>query len=168
MHIYNKPFLLHHRAIIASLAFLPINALCGVAVAQTGRTGYEFLRIPVSAHSASLGGNVVSPVEDDVTLLFSNPALLANVADRTLNVDYTSYMASSTKLSAAFSHASGERGTWAVAAQVLSYGKMTQTETDLSTSGTFSASDIALQGGYTYLLSDYWSGGAQGKVLMSN
>lgn len=135
---------------------------------QSGQTGYEFLNIPTSAHSAALGGNVVSLVEDDATLLFSNPALLANVSDRTLGFGYMSYMSSSTKLSADFVRATGERGTWAVAAQVLSYGKMTRTDADQIESGTFSASDIALQGGYTYLLSDYWSGGAQGKVLMSS
>ncbi len=136
--------------------------------AQTGTTGYEFLNIPVSAHSAALGGNNVSIIEDDATLLFTNPALLSNVSDKTLNFNFLSYMSSSTKLSASFVKQAGERGTWALGAQVLSYGEMTETNANMEETGTFNASDIDLQGGYTYLLNDKWSGGVQGKVLLSN
>lgn len=140
----------------------------GCASAQTGTTAYEFLNVPISAHSAALGGNNVSVVEDDATLLFTNPALLANVSDKTLSFNYLSYMSSSSKLSASFVRQVGERGTWAVAGQVLNYGKMKETTENFEQIGEFSASDIALQGGYTYLLTDMWSGGVQGKVLMSN
>lgn len=136
--------------------------------AQTGTTAYEFMNIPVSAHSAAVGGNNVSMVEDDVTLMFSNPALLSNVSNKTLNFNFMTYMASSTKMSAAFAMQAGERGTWALGAQVLSYGSMTETTAAYEELGSFNATDIALQGGYTYLLSDEWSGGVQGKVLMSN
>ncbi len=136
--------------------------------AQTGTAAYEFLNVPISAHSAALGGNNVSAVEDDATLLFNNPALLVNVADRTLNFNFTSYMASSTKLSAAFVKQAGERGAWALGAQVLNYGEMTETNENFETLGKFSANDIGVQGGYTYLLTDQWTGGVQGKVLLSN
>ncbi len=136
--------------------------------AQTGTTAYEFLNIPTSAHSAALGGNNVSAVEDDATFLFTNPALIANVADKTLNFNYMSYMSSSTKLSASFVKAAGERGTWALGGQVVSYGKMKETTANFEQIGEFSASDIAIQGGYTYMLTDRWSGGVQGKVIMSN
>ena len=37
--------------------------------AQEGSCGYEFLKIPVSTHSAALGGDNVSIIEDDVTLI---------------------------------------------------------------------------------------------------
>lgn len=137
-------------------------------LAQTGTTGYEFLNIPVSAHSAALGGNNLSIIEDDVTLLYTNPALLTNVSDRTLNFNYMSYMSSSNKLSATYVWHHGDRGTWGVGAQVLNYGKMTETNANFEQTGSFSANDIAIQGGYTYQLSDRWTGGAQGKLLMSH
>lgn len=147
-----------------------ILAFCSfrLALAQTGTTAYEFLNIPISAHSAALGGNNVSAVEDDATFLFTNPALLSNVSDKTLNFNYLSYMGSSSKLSASFVKAVGERGTWALGGQVLSYGKMKETNANFEQIGEFSASDIAVQGGYTYLLTDTWSGGVQGKVIFSN
>ena len=147
--------------LILSIVITAINA-------QEGDTGYQFLQVPTSAHSAALGGVNVSIIEDDPTLVFTNPALLANVSDKTLNLNFTSYISSTSKLSAAFAKQAGERGTWAVAAMLLNYGKMTETNENFEELGEFSAKDISIQGGYTYLFSDYWSGGVQGKVIMSN
>lgn len=147
--------------LIISTAFIAIHA-------QTGDTGYQFLNVPTSAHSAALGGGNVSIIEDDPTLMFTNPALLTNVSDKTLSLNFTSYISSTSKLSAAFAKQAGERGTWAVAAMMLNYGKMTETNENFEQLGEFSAKDISIQGGYTYLFSDYWSGGVQGKVIMSN
>lgn len=147
--------------LILSIVITAINA-------QEGDTGYQFLQVPTSAHSAALGGVNVSIIEDDPTLVFTNPALLANVSDKTLNFNFTSYISSTSKLSAAFAKQAGERGTWAVAAMLLNYGKMTETNENFEQLGEFSAKDISVQGGYTYLFSDYWSGGVQGKVIMSN
>lgn len=138
------------------------------AKAQTGTTAYEFLNIPTSAHSAAVGGNGVALIEDDITLLFDNPALISNVSHNTLNFDFMSYMSGSMKLSAAFARQWGERGNWAVAAQVLNYGEMTQTNEHFEQLGKFNANDINVQGGYTYMLTDQITGGVQGKVLMSN
>ncbi len=149
------------------LAFL-IASVPACAFAQAGDTGYEFLNIPVSAHSAALGGNNVSVVEDDITLMYTNPALLSNVSDKSLNFNYLSYISETNKLSASYAMHSGERGVWAVGAQLLNYGDMTETNADFEELGTFSAKDIAVQGGYSYLFSDRFSGGAMGKVLMSN
>lgn len=147
--------------LILSIVITAINA-------QEGDTGYQFLQVPTSAHSAALGGGNVSIIEDDPTLMFTNPALLTNVSDKTLSLNFTSYISSTSKLSAAFAKQAGERGTWAVAAMMLNYGKMTETNENFEQLGEFSAKDISIQGGYTYLFSDYWSGGVQGKVIMSN
>lgn len=136
--------------------------------AQTGTTAYEFLNIPVSAHTAALGGDNVSAIEDDPTLLFSNPSLLSSVEKRSVGFNAMTYMASSAKVSALFATPQGERGSWAIAAQAVNYGKMKETNADGYKTGTFNAADIALQGGYSYLLNDYWAGGAQAKVLYSH
>ena len=68
------------------------------ASAQSGSDAYEFLSVPVSAHTAALGGRNVSILDDDVTLVFDNPSLLSNVSDKMLTFDYTSYITSSKKL----------------------------------------------------------------------
>lgn len=45
-------------------------------MAQESQTEYNFLRLPVSAHSAALGGDNITLIEDDASLIFANPALL--------------------------------------------------------------------------------------------
>ena len=143
--------------------------LCCTGInAQEGSTGYQFLEIPTSAHAAALGGNNISIIEDDASLMFTNPALTVNTADKTLNLNYTSYISSTNKLGAAFIKHMGERGTWAFGAQLLNYGDLIETDADFNTTGTFSAKDIDIQAGYAYMFSDYLSGGVQGKVLLSN
>ncbi len=134
---------------------------------QTGNTAYEFINIPLSAHSAALGGNAVALIENDVTLMFDNPALLSNVSNNTLNFSYVSYMSSSSKLSAAFARQIGKRGNWALGAQLLNYGDMTETNSDYEELGEFHASDIDIQGGYTYMFTNKFTGGVQGKILYS-
>lgn len=135
---------------------------------QEGSCAYEFLKIPVSTHSAALGGNNVSIVEDDITLIYTNPALLSNISPSALNFNYMSYISGTNKLSATFGKLSGERGSWAIGAQVINYGSMEETTENFIELGEFSASDIALHGGYSYLFNEKWSGGAMGKVLLTN
>ena len=138
------------------------------ASAESGSDAYEFLSVPVSAHSAALGGQNVSILDDDVTLVFDNPSLLSNVSDKMLSLDYTSYISSSRKLATAFSKTINERASWAIGAQVLSYGSMTETDAEGNELGEFSAKDIDVQGTFAYMLSDYWSGGVSAKVLTSS
>ena len=52
--------------------------------AQESQTGYNFLRLPVSAHAAALGGDNITLIEDDEALIFHNPALLSSVNDKTV------------------------------------------------------------------------------------
>ena len=40
-----------------------------LTAAQESQTAYNFLRLPVSAHVAALGGDNISIVEDDATLI---------------------------------------------------------------------------------------------------
>ena len=54
------------------------------AWAQESQTEYNFLRLPVSAHAAALGGDNITIIEDDETFIFNNPALLSSVSDLSL------------------------------------------------------------------------------------
>ena len=51
--------------------------------AQESQTSYNFLRLPVSAHAAALGGDNITLIEDDEALVFHNPALLSSVRPST-------------------------------------------------------------------------------------
>lgn len=138
------------------------------ADAQDGKTGYQFLNVPVSAHAAALGGANFSIVEDDASMMWTNAAMLTNVSDKALTLGYNSYISSSNMFAAGFVKAVGDRGTWAIGAQMLNYGDMDETDESGQVLGTFSAKDINVQTSYSYMLSDMWSGSIAAKVVMGN
>ena len=138
------------------------------ACAQDGKVGYQFLNVPVSAHSAALGGANISIVEDDASLMWTNAAMLTGVSDNTLFLGVNSYIRSSLLLSAGYVKNIGERGTLGIGAQMLNYGKMDETDEHGNVLGQFSAKDMNFQGSFSYMLTDYWSGSITAKVLLSN
>lgn len=136
--------------------------------AQESETAYNFLRLPVSAHAAALGGENISLNADDATLIFHNPALMNFVADKTINLNYMTYMEGAKAASASFVRGVGERASWGVTAQYLDYGKMKQTTYDNIEIGEFSAKDICIGGAFAYALTDMISGGITAKFITSS
>lgn len=145
------------------LAVLPATAL-----AQEYASAFNTLRLPASSHAAALGGQNVTLIEDEPTAGWYNPALYANVSDFSAGLDFMTYAAGSTWMGAHFVKAFGERHTMAVGAQYMNYGKMDETDEAGNTLGQFSAKDIVIGAGYSYLLSDRWTGGANLKMMVSN
>lgn len=145
------------------LAVLPATAL-----AQEYASAFNTLRLPASSHAAALGGQNVTLIEDEPTAGWYNPALYANVSDLSAGLNFMTYAASSTWMGAHFVKAFGERHTMAVGVQYMNYGKMDETDEAGNTLGQFSAKDIVIGAGYSYLLSDRWTGGANLKMMVSN
>lgn len=145
------------------LAVLPATAL-----AQEYASAFNTLRLPASSHAAALGGQNVTLIEDEPTAGWYNPALYANVSDLSAGLDFMTYAAGSTWMGAHFVKAFGERHTMAVGAQYMNYGKMDETDEAGNTLGQFSAKDIVIGAGYSYLLSDRWTGGANLKMMVSD
>lgn len=152
---------------ILLLATMCATLAYGKSVAQESQTGYNFLKVPVSAHAAVMGGDNITIVEDDATLIFSNPALLSSVSDKTINFNYMNYMHGANILSAAFTRALKERSSWAVSAQYINYGSMKRTDAANTDMGEFSAYDVALAGYFSYMLTNRLSGGITAKFITS-
>ncbi len=129
---------------------------------------FDFLNLPTSSHAMALGGKNISLIEDDASLIFQNPALMSSVSDKTLNFNFLTYMQGSKAGSVSFVGAQGERGSWGAMAQFVGYGDIRETDDMGNITGTTSALDMNLAGGYSYLLSDRWVGGVHGKFLYSN
>jgi hypothetical protein len=148
--------------------FIVIFVLTAIILrAQESQEAYSFLRLPVSAHVAALGGDNITINDDDPTLIFHNPALIAGVTDKSLNLNYMTYMEGCKTASASFVKAYKERATWGVSAQYMDYGKMKQTTVENIDQGEFSAKDIALAGTFTYLLGNKVSGGITARFISS-
>ncbi len=142
-------------------------ASLNAAVAQESQTEYNFLRLPVSAHAAAVGGDNVTVIEDDPSLVFSNPALLASVSDKTLNLNFMTYMSGSIAGSASFNRVLNDKASWGVQGQYVNYGSMKQTDADNVQTGTFSANEMALSGTFSYLLAKNLVGGITARWVAS-
>lgn len=151
------------RAFIATV--LGISAL--TTSAQESQTVFNFLRLPVSAHVAALGGDNTTIADDDASLLLHNPALASNVTDRSLSLNMMTYMEGAVTASANFVREAGERSNWGINAQYMNYGTMKEVNRYGEQTGDFSAKDIAVSGTFAYALSQHLSGGITAKIVTS-
>jgi hypothetical protein len=135
--------------------------------AQESQEVYSFLRLPVSAHVAALGGNNITLTDDDPTLIFHNPALINGVSDKSINLNFMTYMEGAKTASASFIKGIKDRATWGVSAQYMDYGSMKETTADNIQTGTFSAKDIAIAGSFAYMLNNDISGGITARFISS-
>ena len=144
--------------------------LCSIVAsqAQDAAAAFQFLQLPMSSHASALGGDNVSAIDDDLTLAFHNPALLANIGGSTLSFNYMSYLEKTNVASAAYNTLVGQRSELAFGVHYLNYGSMKNTDTEGNIIGNFTAKDMALMTTYSFDFSDYLSGGVTGKLIYSN
>ena len=159
----------NHHSAAKLLSFIFFYLLLSSSIySQESQTAYNFLRLPVSAHVAALGGENITITDDDATVIFHNPALINGVSDKTINLNYMTYMEGAKTASAAYIKGIGDRGTWGVTGQYMDYGTMKETTADNQDLGTFSARDIALAGSFAYALTETLNGGITAKVISSH
>lgn len=152
-----------NRILVIISVLLSVTTMQG----QESQEVYSFLRLPVSAHAAALGGDNITLTDDDPTLLFHNPALINGVTDKSMNLNFMTYMEGAKTASASFVKAYKERASWAVSAQYMDYGSMKETTADNTQTGDFSARDIALAGTFAYMLTNRISGGITARFISS-
>ena len=143
-------------------------ALTASLKAQESETTCNFLRLPMSAHVSSLGGDNISIPDDDASLLFHNPALISNVTDKSLALSYMNYREGVNVGGATFVKAWGERATWGVQAMYIDYGEMKQTTADNVQIGEVSAKEVMVGATLSYLLTDRIAGGVSTKLISSH
>lgn len=142
--------------------------LAEILHAQVGDEAYGFLRLPSSSHVNALGGHTVSLIEPDPSLGFHNPALLGGEMDNMVNLNYMNYISDINAGSAIYTKAFKECGTWGVGATFFNYGNIKEYSDKNDYIGDVSAKDIAVQGFFSYDLSDKWRGGVSLKYLYSS
>ena len=134
-----------------------------------GSSAYDFLTIPTSAHAFALGGNAPAVIDDDVTLVDQNPALLGPEIDRQVAFNYMMYMQSGNFAGLRYGMGAGERGAWAIGMRYLNYGSITRYDQDgFSDGSTFSPQDLVVEGTYSHDFTDRLRGGINLKMAYSN
>ncbi|MBF1385155.1 type IX secretion system protein PorQ [Prevotella aurantiaca] len=138
-----------------------------ISQAQESQTEYNFLRLPISAHASALGGDNITIIEDDASLMFSNPALASSVSDMTIGLSYMNYMKGANYMGASFTKAMNDKSTLAGGIQYMNYGKMKEVDENNVQTGEFSASEIAVEAIFSYELARNLVGGITGKFITS-
>ena len=134
-----------------------------------GSSAYDFLTIPTSSHAFSLGGHAPAVIDDDVTLVDQNPALLGPEIEKQVAFNYMMYMQSGNFAGLRYGMAAGEHGAWAVGMRYLNYGSITRYDEMGVTSGdTFSPQDLVIEGTYSHDFTDRLRGGINLKMAYSN
>ena len=146
---------------------LLLTLFATIIMAQESQTEYNFLRLPVSAHAAALGGDNITIIEDDASMIFNNPALLSSVSDNTICLNYMNYMSGANTASASYSRIIKECASVSASAQFIDYGKMKEVNENNVQTGEFSAKDISVAGYFSYMLTDRLVGGITAKFVTS-
>jgi hypothetical protein len=126
-----------------------------------GESVYNFLNITGSAKQASLGGNVLTLL-DDVNQPIWNPSTINQELDGKLGVNYLNYLGDINYLSTAYSFMPNRHiGTFNVGVNYMAYGQFVGADEDGIETGTFKAYDLAISAGYAYnfFRTDFFVGG---------
>jgi hypothetical protein len=151
------------RKILTVMLMLPV--CCGFSQETSGV--FDFLTLPVSARVEALGGENVSVVENDLSLVFHNPASLIQDMDKDVCLGFRSYLGGIKAGAVAFARAWGDFNAWGVGVNYVDYGTMLRTTVDNLDNGTFSVKDLCVNGFFSRDLSNTWKGGVAVKVIYS-
>ena len=154
-----KAFVLF-TGIAALLPFAGISQIGGNAI-------YEFLNLPFSARTASLGGNLICVKDDDINLVAQNPSLLNPSMSNKLALSYINYFADVNYGYTAYARTYEKLGNFSAGMQYLNYGKFTEVDETGYVYGNFFASEYCLNLGYSKAIDSLFSFGAQLKTIYS-
>ena len=134
-----------------------------------GSSAYDFLTIPTSSHAFALGGSAPAIIDDNVTLVDQNPALLGPEIEKQVAFNYMMYMQSGNFAGLRYGMAAGERGAWAIGMRYLNYGSIDRYDQNGFADGSsFSPQDLVFEGTYSHDFTERLRGGINFKMAYSN
>jgi len=136
--------------------------------AQEGKSSFDFLQLPTSVRAAALGGTNISIIENDLSLIYQNPAFLGQEMNLTFSAGYLAYIADIGVGNATFAKALGERSAWGIGFTYTNYGKMIETTNTQELMGDLNASDICGNLFFSRDLTEKIRGGVAAKFIYSN
>jgi len=138
-----------------SVIFLLTLLIPVVSSAQKGgESTYSFLGLTNSARVAALGGEAVSLADDDINLVFHNPALLSPGMHNNLNLNYVNYFAGVNFGYASYGYHKEGIGSFAAGMHYVNYGTFDRTDELGENQGSFRAAEYALNLVYARSLID--------------
>lgn len=168
-----------HIALFALLLVLPVSSFAQYM--GSGSSVFSFLDLPVSSRMNALGGTNVSVRDGDISMAMNNPALLGEMTDKVLSLNFAYYLPGTMFGSALYGHNFGRTKVelhpdepdkpnyFAVGIHYLDYGRMKYADVQGNlTGGSFSARDILIDIMYARQLGKMFSIGVTLKPIISN
>ncbi len=145
-----------------SLASLNANAQLG------GRNTYEFLNLTNSARIASLGGKVNSVWDNDLNLTYYNPSLLNEGMRNNLVLNYVNWFTDVNYGYVSYASTIDGIGNFAGGIHYINYGKFIAADEFGNRTGTFTASEMALNLMYSRSIDSMFHVGVNLKPIYSS
>ena len=124
-------------------------SICSISGQVGGEEIYQFLNLSTSARQISLGGEVLTLL-DDVNQPMWNPSVINQDLDNKLSVNYTNYLTGINIGSMSFAKFISRRfGTIHGSIKYINYGSLIGADELGNETGNFNASDIAISIGYS-------------------
>lgn len=139
----------------------------GLTASAQSLTPYQFLRVNSSARAAALGGAVVS-IYGDPNMVFFNPAAIGTVDTAAVSFTFLKHVLDINSGLASYVSPIGVDESWGASVIYASYGTFSQFNNQATQTGTFSVTDIAVQGSYSNILDKNFRYGATAKLIYSN
>jgi hypothetical protein len=131
------------------------------------QTTYEFLRVDMSARAAALGGSFVSN-NDDVDVLFYNPAGIATLEKSPVSFSFVKHLLDINLFSLAYSMEFENIGRFGTAVKYINYGTFDAADEFGNKTGEFNAGELAFLVGYSGEFEENFYYGANAKVIYSS
>lgn len=147
-----------------SLFFILINTNI---FPQVSKNTFEFLRVDMSSRAAALGGTFNSS-NDDVDVIFYNPAGLGLLSDMPLSINYINYLLDINLASLAFSKNFEKLGRFAAGIKYINYGDFYEADDSGNKTGNYNAGEFAFLVGYSNRLDNNFYYGANIKFIYSS
>jgi hypothetical protein len=152
--------------LLVAILILIVPARAG---AQTGGDNtYEFLNISTGALVSSLGGINVSLISNDPVLAYYNPALLTAESSGNISLNYVNYLAGINYGYASYARDYNGIGSFSAGISYLNYGKFDAADPTGLITGSFSASEYALNLIWSYKVDTLFSFGVNLKPVISH
>ncbi len=146
--------------------FLGLVAASASFAQVGGRNTFEFVRVPVDAFGASLGGVNISTGSHEVNAFWRNPALMQDSINRHAALSYVPWHADIHNFTLAYIQPFQKIGALAFGLHLVNYGTLQETDPSGQILGEFKAQDFNFNVGYA-IQQDNFSFGVNAKLLGS-
>lgn len=150
------------------VTFLTFSVMSASAYCQIGgRNSFEFVDMAVNAHTSGIGGINVSTYDQDINMVFQNPALFNQSMFKKLSINYLPFFADIKSTSLAYGDTLGRYGKYAFGMQYFNYGDIQYTDATGNDLGTFTPKEYMFLASTSHTI-NYYTLGASVKFVGSH